>query len=284
MSDTSVLMQAGAEIISLRREIDRLYAELAEAKAALVDADRIVDGVGVERYEMQAELEQAKARIAGLTSDLVTVQHAIASQGTKIPELAAQLADRDRRIAESEASLAKGAEIISRLEQRDAQHLARTDRAEAELADRDRQIADLEKKLAYETGLKDSIEGALLAKTSELYPDLQRQIAALRKALEEVITEESGQVCGACGQPWTGEKCGQADNDHPFNTCYPVADASPLRNQLADRDRQIAVLRKALEEVITELPGSDPSGWVGECIREVREVARAALARDVETP
>lgn len=31
-------------------------------------------------------------------------------------------------------------------------------------------------------------------------------------------------VCGACGQPWTGEPCGQKDNGHPFAVCYPVED------------------------------------------------------------
>lgn len=29
-------------------------------------------------------------------------------------------------------------------------------------------------------------------------------------------------VCGACGQPWTGEKCGQAENGWPFQTCFPM--------------------------------------------------------------
>jgi len=28
-------------------------------------------------------------------------------------------------------------------------------------------------------------------------------------------------VCGACGQPWTGEKCCQANNGWPHEVCYP---------------------------------------------------------------
>lgn len=31
---------------------------------------------------------------------------------------------------------------------------------------------------------------------------------------------QSNQICGACGQPWTGESCGQKDNGWPFPTCY----------------------------------------------------------------
>lgn len=33
----------------------------------------------------------------------------------------------------------------------------------------------------------------------------------------------SPQVCVACGQPWTGEKCGQAENGWPFLVCSPIA-------------------------------------------------------------
>ena len=29
-------------------------------------------------------------------------------------------------------------------------------------------------------------------------------------------------VCGACGQTWTGEACGQKNNEWPFPTCYPI--------------------------------------------------------------
>lgn len=29
-------------------------------------------------------------------------------------------------------------------------------------------------------------------------------------------------ICGACGQPWTGESCGQKDNGWPFPVCNPI--------------------------------------------------------------
>lgn len=53
---------------------------------------------------------------------------------------------------------------------------------------------------------------------------LQSEVTSLKAKLESALS----QVCGACGHPWTGEKCGQADNDHPFQTCYPVAAVNPL--------------------------------------------------------
>lgn len=51
---------------------------------------------------------------------------------------------------------------------------------------------------------------------------------------------EDVQVCGACGQPWTGEPCGQKDNGHPFPTCYPA------------EDTRIASLSQALAEARAE--------------------------------
>ena len=43
-------------------------------------------------------------------------------------------------------------------------------------------------------------------------PAVEAMIARLR---------EPTNVCGACGQPWTGDKCGQVDNSWGFPTCYP---------------------------------------------------------------
>jgi hypothetical protein len=51
--------------------------------------------------------------------------------------------------------------------------------------------------------------------------------ALATQAPRELIAEQlksalDALICGACGQPWTGEKCGQADNGHSYQTCYPV--------------------------------------------------------------
>lgn len=45
---------------------------------------------------------------------------------------------------------------------------------------------------------------------------------ALQAAEARVRELEEGQICGACGQPWTGEPCGQKNNANPFPTCYPA--------------------------------------------------------------
>lgn len=47
----------------------------------------------------------------------------------------------------------------------------------------------------------------------------ERMRAALTAAAQAEKPTEV--MCGACGQPWTGEPCGQKDNGHPFPTCYP---------------------------------------------------------------
>jgi hypothetical protein len=50
------------------------------------------------------------------------------------------------------------------------------------------------------------------------------------QCLAAVIAEPAipaAQVCGACGQVWTGEKCGQADNGWQHEVCYPVPAAEP---------------------------------------------------------
>ncbi|WP_315768495.1 MULTISPECIES: hypothetical protein [unclassified Bradyrhizobium] len=47
----------------------------------------------------------------------------------------------------------------------------------------------------------------------------------LRRTREVAIEDckgESEPVCVACGQPWTGEACGQKDNGWPFEVCAPV--------------------------------------------------------------
>jgi hypothetical protein len=62
-----------------------------------------------------------------------------------------------------------------------------------------------------------------------------------------------GEVCGACGQPWTGEKCVQAANGWPYPVCYPVAasPAAPVPAEAArvvrENDSLIAELAAAQE-------------------------------------
>ena len=73
-------------------------------------------------------------------------------------------------------------------------------------------------------------------------------------------------VCGACGQPWTGEKCGQADNGHPFQTCYPHVEPPPERADV----EAMKVMKAALEHIAypgNYQPGAAP--W---------SIARAALS------
>jgi hypothetical protein len=50
------------------------------------------------------------------------------------------------------------------------------------------------------------------------------ELAALQRQPERAPPQ---QMCGACGQPWTGEPCGQKDNGWPFQTCTPVPEHPP---------------------------------------------------------
>lgn len=34
-------------------------------------------------------------------------------------------------------------------------------------------------------------------------------------------------ICGACGQPWNGRGCGQAENGWEHPVCYPVPARAP---------------------------------------------------------
>lgn len=78
-------------------------------------------------------------------------------------------------------------------------------------------VSDLDE--AFQLGRQASWDDARASVTQ-----LQSEVTSLKAKLESALS----QVCGACGHPWTGEKCGQADNDHPFQTCYPVAAVNPL--------------------------------------------------------
>lgn len=49
------------------------------------------------------------------------------------------------------------------------------------------------------------------------------QILRAGAAVDAVLAlAQTKQICGACGQVWTGEKCGQAENGWPHPVCYPV--------------------------------------------------------------
>ena len=83
-------------------------------------------------------------------------------------------------------------------------------------------------------------------------------------AVEEMIAtlREPANVCGACGQPWTGEKCGQADNSWGVPTCYPQNEinleeaADMLAAQAAEIERLTRERDEALAEV-ANLKGND---------------------------
>ena len=49
-------------------------------------------------------------------------------------------------------------------------------------------------------------------------------------------------ICGACGEPWTGQKCEQFDNAHPFLVCFPY--------QTEDGDDKIEVALAAIDAII----------------------------------
>lgn len=43
--------------------------------------------------------------------------------------------------------------------------------------------------------------------------------------------EPVAQTCVACGKPWDGEKCGQAANGWPFQTCTPSTPPPPAPDE-----------------------------------------------------
>lgn len=44
----------------------------------------------------------------------------------------------------------------------------------------------------------------------------------IQKMLNDADQPNGRTVCGACGEPWVdGKSCGQKDNGHAFQTCYP---------------------------------------------------------------
>lgn len=62
-------------------------------------------------------------------------------------------------------------------------------------------------------------------------------------------------MCGACGQPWTGEKCGQALNDWPHPVCYPTTPPAPDEAEFWCR-----LLGEAID-ALDECAGDDEEGW-----------------------
>lgn len=93
------------------------------------------------------------------------------------------------------------------------------------------------------------------------------EIAQLKAEIER-LRSPAPAVCGACGQPWTGEKCGQADNSHPFPVCYPfvsLAPAAPWQLPIwiicqNERPFDYRFSRAAAFERAKELRKSTPSG------------------------
>jgi hypothetical protein len=92
-------------------------------------------------------------------------------------------------------------------------------------------------------------------------------IAALRNAAPALIAaaEERGAlrsrldvkqtICGACGELWTGEKCGQQHNLHSFPTCYPhqTQDGTDEQSALTAANAQIAEMMKMVQDGQSEL-------------------------------
>jgi hypothetical protein len=51
--------------------------------------------------------------------------------------------------------------------------------------------------------------------------DAANELEAQAKRIAELEAALAERRCVACGQPWTGEPCGQKDNDWPFPVCTP---------------------------------------------------------------
>lgn len=61
---------------------------------------------------------------------------------------------------------------------------------------------------------------------------LDRAEIALTAALPFLALRPApSQICGACGEPWTGQTCAQKDNGWPHEVCFPVEAPSPAPSQ-----------------------------------------------------
>ena len=65
----------------------------------------------------------------------------------------------------------------------------------------------------------DALEASYTNTSRIAEKDVYALIAKAREA--EGLRTKTQTVCGACGEPWTGQSCGQQDNAHPFPVCYP---------------------------------------------------------------
>jgi hypothetical protein len=116
-----------------------------------------------------------------------------------------------------------------------------------------------------------------------LYDIADRLAASLvgveRAALPPLRARE--ETCGACGHPWTGEKCGQAENDHPFPTCYPVSSTAGQEW----RDEEIRAETFDFAAKIAFERDDDRTGEaLKELAAEIRRRAAPPVAEPKETP
>ena len=92
-------------------------------------------------------------------------------------------------------------------------------------------------------------------------------IIAARRARE---TGASGAVvCGACGEPWTGQKCAQAENGHTHPVCYPYQEPSSA-TRAAEQMRERAA--QAGFRAVNECRENEETD-----LRSVREIVAAAI-------
>lgn len=117
----------------------------------------------------------------------------------------------------------------------------------------------------------------------EALEDGYRFLSEENERLRAEMAQTQTQICGACGQPWTGEGCGQKDNGHPFQTCYPVVSVNPLAEECEHLRLLAAELAEALDGVMYMAKvGSDAqySGrWARPEDEQKIERAHAALAK-----
>ena len=91
------------------------------------------------------------------------------------------------------------------------------------------------------------------------------RIAALTAERDALKAErdESKTVCGACGAPWTGQSCGQKDNQYDFPVCYPYRTGDVLHEVVTASHRAHADLVAAAKKAAQAL-GSSVISWEGD--------------------
>lgn len=116
-------------------------------------------------------------------------------------------------------------------------------------------------------------------------PTFMHEAEALVAGIQAI---SAAQICGACGQPWTGEKCGQADNgwDHPV--CYPAQPQEvPMRGPLIDVVASLAAAISLLERTPKAKKAAPSDKMFDQMLADYRkslEAARATLALSRPAP